>query len=126
MQPRFLLAKLYLIKVLLRVAVVATHGSRSVVKHVEAGEHGFVVGDALGVVALDDAHQVVSQFHRLLLYHLIVADDAERNVGGNDGQLVEFLVGEELVSNLNDALVPHLLALEVIAHGDGGLYVLKV
>ena len=95
-------------------------------EEVEASGHRFVVGDALVVVALDDSDEFLGHFDLLLLDDLIVANDAERHIGRNNRKLVDFVVGEELVSNLDDALVPHLLALEVVADGDGGMHMLKV
>ena len=45
--------------------------------YVEEGLHGFVVGDALGVVALHDATNLGWCLYGFLFYNLIVTDDAE-------------------------------------------------
>ena len=71
----------------------------------EARQHRLVVGDALVVVALHDADKLFGHFDLLLLDHLVAADDAERDVGRNDGQLVYLVVGEELAGYLDDALL---------------------
>ena len=86
---------------MLFLAVVAGQYAAS---HVEVGEHGFVVGDALGVVALHDADDLVRCGDRLFLYDLIVADDAENDIGRHDRQTGYLVVGEKLVAHLDDAL----------------------
>ena len=93
------------------------------VADVEVGGHGLVVGDALGVVALDDALDDGRGLDGLLLDHLVVADDVEDDLGGHDGETGYFVVGEELVRDLDDALHAYLLGGVVVTDGDGCLQV---
>ena len=65
--------------------------------HVEVCLHGLVVRDALRVVALHDAFDDFRRHNGLLLHHLIVADEAENDIGGHDGETGDLIVGEELV-----------------------------
>ena len=92
----------------------------------EKGVHRFVVGDALGVVALDERAEIVRQAYLFLLNNFVITDDGERYVGGNDGELVEFLVSKETVGNLNDALGAHLARLKVETDGDFGSHLVEV
>lgn len=89
------------------------------------GGHGLVVGDALGVGTLHDAAQLVGQHQFALLHHLVVADDVQLHVGRHDGDAVDFVVAEELVGDLDDALLAQLLAVEVEADGDVVVHVLQ-
>ena len=93
---------------------------------VETCRHGLVVGDALGVAAAHDSYELGRQRDTLLLHDVVVADDAKGEVGTDDGQLVQLLVAEVFVGNLDDALATHVLALEIVADGDGGGDVLQV
>ena len=95
-------------------------------KIAETGTHRFVVGDALVVVATDDAYKFLGHTHFLLLHHVIIANDAECDVGRDNRKLVDLVVGEELVGYLDDTLVSHLMAFEVVADGDGGMHLLEV
>ena len=92
----------------------------------ETCTHRFVVGDALVVVATNNADKLLGHTHLLLLDHIIIPNDAEGDVGRDNRKLVDFVVGEKLVGNLDDTLVSHLLALEVVADGDGGALLFKV
>ena len=91
----------------------------------EACGHGFVVGDALRVGALDDADEFVGQGEFAFLYHFVVADDVQLDVGGYDGDAVYLVVGEEFVGYLDDAFLAQFLALEVEADGDVVAHVLQ-
>ena len=93
------------------------------VGHVEVRLHGLVVRDALRVVAFHDAFDDFGRHDGLLLHHLIVADEAENDIGGNDGEAGYFIVGEELVAHLDDALAAYLLGGIVETDGDRGLQV---
>ena len=91
--------------------------------HVEVCLHGLVVRDALRVVAFHDAFDDFRRHDGLLLHHLIVADEAEDDVGSNDGEAGDLIVGEELVAHLDDALAAYLLGGIVETDGDRGLQV---
>ena len=108
------------------VAVVATDDGALAVGDMKEGRHGLVVGDALGVVAAHKSAQVVGQTYLFLLDHLVITDDGQRYVGGNDGELVEFLVSEETVGNLDDAFGAHLARLEVETDGHLRSHLLQV
>ena len=77
------LYQFHLVDVLFLFAVVA---GQNAVLHVEVRLHGFVVGDAFRIVALDDAFDVLGWYDGLLLLHLEVLDDVEDDVGRNDGE----------------------------------------
>ena len=85
--------------------------------HVEVSAHGFVVRYALGIGTLDDTKKFVGQGDGALLHNLVVAYDAQRQVGTNDSQLIEFLVSKELVGYLDDALRAQFLTLQVVSDG---------
>lgn len=65
------------IDVLLLFAIVA---GEDAVSHMEVGSHGLVVGDALWIVALNDATNLIRCHYVALLNHLVVADDAKNNI----------------------------------------------
>ncbi len=114
------LNEFYFVDVLFFLAVVA---GQDAVGHVEVCLHGLVVRDALRVVAFHDAFDHFRRHNGLLLHHLIVADEAEDDIGGNDGETGDLIVGEELVGHLDDALAAYLLGGIVEADGDSGLLV---
>ena len=121
-----LLAKLHFAQFLLLVAVVAAHDALHLVYGVEEGLHRLVVGDALRVVALYDALQCVWSLDRLLLYDLVVLDDTQTDVRGYNGEAVDFLIGEILVGNLDDALLANLLGRKVVADGNRSIHLLQL
>jgi len=95
------------------------------VDDMEVGVHGLVVGDALGVVALDDVDEVFCQLHLVLLDHLIVVDDVHHGVGGDDGDAVECLFGDVDVGNLDDAFSLHAATVEVVTDSDAVLHFIE-
>ena len=115
----FRLAELYFAHVLFHIAIVAFANAAFLVDDVEDGGYRFVVGDADGIVAAYDAAQFVGCFDGLLFYDFIVADDVEDDLWRNDRQPRYFVVGEELVGNLDDAFVSYLLGRIVDTEGDG-------
>ena len=82
------------------VAVVALKGSPFLAKKMEARLHRLVVGDAFMIVATDNAHELFRHLHLLLLHHLVVTNHAERNVWCHNGELVDLVVGKELLMML--------------------------
>ena len=124
--PECRLLQLHLFKRCLVVAVAALHDPLLAVDDMEAGRHRLIVADALRIGALHKADQGLRKDHFLLLDNLIVTDDAEGHVRGDDGNLVELLVGEELVGHLDDGLAAHLAALEIVADRDRCLHLVEM
>ena len=114
------LYEFYLVDVLLLLAVVA---GQNAVGYVEMGGHGLVVGDALGVVALDDALDDGRGLDGLLLYNLVVADDVQDDLRSHDGETGDFVVGEEFVRNFDNTFHANLLGWVVVTDSDGSLQV---
>ena len=85
-----------------------------------------MVGDAFWIAALCDAYDLLRQLKLLLLHHLEVADDVDGCVRSYEGELVQFLILEELVFNLDDSLAALSLAVEVDSNGDLVLDALEV
>ena len=121
-----LLAELYFAQLLLLVAVVATNDAEHLVNGVEEGLHRLVVGDALRVVALHDALECIWSLYGLLLHDFVVLDDTQSDVRSNDRESVDFLIGEVLVGNLDDALLANLLGWQVVADGNRSLHFLQL
>ena len=92
-----------MVDVLLFVAIVAFHDTFFFVDDGKEGVHGLVVGDALGVVALDDAVDLIGCDDHFLFHHLVVFDDVEHHVGRDDRQSADFLVGKIFIGDLDDA-----------------------
>ena len=105
---------------------MALKGSAFLSEEVETGLHRLIIGDALVIVAFHDAYQLFRHLDFLLLHHFIVANDAESYVWCNYRKLVDFVIRKELIGNLDDALVTHLLALEVVANCDSRMHVLEM
>ena len=84
--------------------------------YVKLGGHRLRVGDALRVDALADALDALREFHGAFFLYLIVADDVEVGSGGDEGNLVDFLVLKKLVGNLDDGLLAKLLGIQVVAN----------
>ena len=108
----------HLIDILFLLAVVA---GQDTVADVEVGRHRLVVGDALGVVALHNAAYLVRRLYGFLLDDFVVMDDVENDFWGYDGKSGDFIVGKELVTNLDDALHANFLGGVIITDGDGRL-----
>ena len=120
------LNEFYFSDILFVVAVMAADDALLLVGDMEEGFHGFIVGDALGIIASHDAVQFIGQAYLFLFHDLVVTNDGKGNIWSHDGQLVEFLVGEEPVGYLNDALRSHFLGLEVEADGNLRCHLLQV
>ena len=75
------LAEFHLAHLLFHVAVVALADAAVFINDVEDGLHGFVVGNANGVVALHDAVQLIGCIYGFLFHNLIVANDVEHDLG---------------------------------------------
>ena len=103
----FLLYEFHFIDVLLFVAVVAFQNALFFIDDMEHGVHGFVVGDALRIVAFHDTLDLVGRLYRFLLHHFVIADDAEDDIRCNDGKTRDLIVGKELVRHLDDAFLAH-------------------
>ena len=110
------LDKFYLIYILFLLAVVTGQYS---VGYMEMGSHGFVVGDALRVVALHDAFNLVGSYNASLLNHLVVADDAENHIWSYHRKTGDLIIGKELVAYLDDTFATNLLrwVVETDSHG---------
>ena len=113
----FRLAELYFAHVLFHIAIVAFADAAVLVDNVENGLHGLVVGDANWIVALHDAAELIRCVDGLLLNHFIVVNDVEHHFRRYHRESRDLLVGEELVGNLDDALLAHLLRSIVISDG---------
>ncbi len=70
----------------------------------------------LRIPAFGEAVDFLRHDKLLLLDHLEVADDVDRGLRGYEGELVEFLVLEELVLYLDDALLAEELACKVYTY----------
>ena len=81
---------MYIVNVLLFVAIMAFQCGLRLVYDVEYGLHGFVVRDALWIVALHDTSYFIWCFYRLLFNHFVVLDDIENDFGRNNGKLRYF------------------------------------
>lgn len=73
----YILTKFHFVYVLLLFAVMA---SQNAILYVEVGCHWLVVGDALWIVALNDATNLIRCHNVALLNYLVVADDAKNNI----------------------------------------------
>ena len=79
-----LLAHLYILNILLFVTVVTTHYAVELIYHGEVGVHWLIVGYALRIVTLHYAVELVRNLNGFLLYNLIVLDDTQNHLWGND------------------------------------------
>lgn len=105
-------------------AIVACDGDVLAVDDAETCAHGLVVGDALGIATLDDAHNSIRKNHGELLDDLIVTDNVDHSGGSDEGYSVECRFGEENVGNLDDAFLAELLAVKIVADRDGATQIL--
>ena len=81
---------------------------------------------ALRISALCDSMYLLRHYQLLLLHDLEIADYVYRRLRGDEGELVELLVLEELVSNLYDSLLSEELAGKVDTYGDLAFYTFEV
>ena len=114
------LTQLYVLHLLFLVAIMALQCACLLVYNVEYCGDWLVVSDALWVVAFHDSAQFVGRYDLLLLYHFVVANDVQDDVGRNYREARYFIVGEELVAYLDDSLAPYLGRTEVVANGNRG------
>jgi hypothetical protein len=101
--------KLHFVDILFFIAVMTFQNTPLLVYHIEDSLHWLIVGDALGIVALHNATQLVGCLNGFLLHHLVVADDIEHDFWSYDAKAGDFLLAEELVGNLDDSLASNLL-----------------
>ena len=100
------LAECYFVDVLLLVAVTAFENAMNFIHYIENSLHGFVVGNAFGIVAFNNAAQFVRSFHRLLLHYLKITYHTQYDFWGHHRQTVDFFVSEQLVRDFDDTLAP--------------------
>jgi len=98
---------------------VALEGSFVFVDYVEAGGHGFVVGDAVGVVAFDQSDEFVGESDGTFADDGEVAYFVEHDIGSDEGDAVDGVFFKELVGDFDKPFAPHFAAGEVVADGDG-------
>ena len=96
-------------------AVVAFEESFHLVDSDEFGEHRLVVGDALRVDAFDGAFDFRRKFQRLFLYDLIIFDDVDLGVRGEEGHFVHLVLFQEFVGHFDDGLFVQSVAFQVDA-----------
>ena len=123
MSSTIFLYEFHFIDVLLFVAVVAFQNALFFIDDMEHGVHGFVVGDALRIVAFHDTLDLVGRLHGFLLHHLVVAYDVENDFRCHHGKTGDLIVGEELVADFDDTFVSHFLGGVVDTDGDRGVQV---
>ena len=85
-----------------------------------------MVCNAFRIVAFDDSFQFVRQYDLFLFDNLVVADDIQPDVRGNDSQPADLLFREEAVGNLYDTFFTELLALEIVTDGNVVRFVLQI
>ncbi len=78
------------------------------------------------VVAFHDALQRIRSLYGLLFYDFVVLDDTQSDVRRHHGEAVDFLIGEILVGNLDDALLANLLGWQVVADGNRSVHLLQL
>ena len=96
---------------------------QNAVGHMEVGLHGLVVRHALRIIALHDTLDLLRRLHSLLLHHLIVADDAQDDIGSHHGETGDLVVGEEFVRHLDDTFAAYFLRRVVEADRDRSLQI---
>ena len=97
---------------------MAADDDRVAAYDLKAGIHGLVVGDALGVVTLDDADDGVRQLHGAFVDYLKVAYRVDDGCRGDESDAVEHGLGELGVGYLDDAFCgAEFAALEIVADG---------
>ena len=97
------------------LAVVATEFQILLVYHVELGGHSLGIGDALGVGAFDEVLDVVGNLGGEFFNYLIVAYGYDGYKRGNECHFADFLFGEVLILDFDDAFAAKFSTLEVIA-----------
>ena len=80
---------------------------------------GLVIGDAFRIIAFHYTAKFIGSTNSFLLNHLVVVDDVEDSIRGNNRQTGNFGVGEELVAYLDYTLPAHFVRREVVAYRHG-------
>ena len=70
---------------------------QNAVGYMEMSCHRLVVGHALGIIAFHNALDLVRSHDCLLFHHLLVTDETEDDIWGNNGETGYLIVGEEFV-----------------------------
>ena len=79
------------------------------IDEIETRAHRFVIGDALRIVALHDAHYGRRELNVVFLHHLEVAYDIDLGGRGNEGNAVEHILRENVSATLMIPFVPSSL-----------------
>ena len=79
------------------------------VYNIENGLHGFVVGDALRIIALYNPSQFVGSLNRFLLNDFVVLNDVEYNFWGYYTESANFFIREKAICNLDNTFLYNLL-----------------
>lgn len=86
--------------------------------HPEVAVHRLVVGDAVGVGAVEHSGDELRQLQLVLLHHIEVFDDVDGRFRGEQRQLVGLLLGQAGVLNLDEILFAQRAGFQVEADGD--------
>ena len=73
------------------LAIMAFHDTVLLVYHVEQRSHRLIVRDTFRIGTFHDAMELVRHLHLLLFHYLIVADDVQLHVGGDNRNTVGVL-----------------------------------
>ena len=79
------------------------------VYNIEYGLHGFVIGDALRIIALYNPSQFVRSLYSFLLNNFIVFNDVEYNFWGYYTESANFFIREKAICNLDNTFLDNLL-----------------
>ena len=92
----------------------------------ESGLDRLVVSHTFRIHTFCDAYNLIRQLNLLLFYDLEVADDVHSCFRCKESELVELVIFEELVCNLDDALLSAVLAVEVDTYSNLVLDALEI
>lgn len=92
--------------------------ARPVVYRGKSRPDRLMIGDAFRIHASRYALHNLRHLQLFLFDNLEIPYDIDCRLGSDQGELVELLVSKELIGDLDDALAPELLALQIDTDGD--------
>ena len=96
--------------------------ARPVVYRGKSRPDRLMIGDTFRIHASRYALHNLRHLQLFLFDNLEIPYDIDCRLGSDQGELVELLVSKELIGNLDDALAPELLALQIDTDGYAGMW----
>ena len=86
--------------------------------NMEISGYFLIVGNAFGVETFYNPNYLVRYFHHTFFHHLVILDDIQFCISGDQRYLVNFVVFKKQIGNFDDCLASHLFTFKIEPKGN--------